>query len=207
MIKYLFYLLSLFLLISCGNKSKKEKSPNNETKIIELGTFSSDVDLKECACNELKKDSNEVYHLDEVPFTGRCFSNYPKTEKKYMEMSIQEGLLHGFFMVYDKSGNVLTKERYHKGEKLDKVPGNNEKVLCMCDSLIKEKLTFGERYIYKYKNLPFTGICYDYYPNSEIKYMESEYLNGMPHGLLNIYDKSEKLISQEKYEMGEKVTP
>lgn len=202
----LFFIMLLFSCESVNNGKDKKKEKTSESSKIELGTFSTNMDLKECHCDSLFKDSLNTYFKDDQLYTGRCFANYPSSEKKYMEMSFLKGKIHGFFTVYDKSGEILSKDRYHNGDLLkSKNEGKETTIYCSCDSLKEEKLTFGNKSIKKYKDIPFTGVCYDYYPESKKKYMEINYKKGFPHGKLIVYDKSGKVITVENYEKGEEI--
>lgn len=201
-------LLLLALSVSCtGERNKKDSKENKNAREIriELGSFENEADLQETPCDSLSKDSTETYLLNDHPFTGRCYSTYPNSDKRYMEITYYQGKLHGYFTVYDKTGNVLSKERYHKGEQLQQKHNNADQIVCPCDSLNKEEKTFGDGFIYRYKELPFTGVCFAYYPNTKIKYIETEYKKGLPDGKNTVFDKQGNIITQEIYQKGEKV--
>lgn len=51
-------------------------------------------------------------------------------------------------------------------------------------------------------NQPYTGICFSNYPNSTVKYLEKNLLNGKMHGKVEYFDKSGQTMLQEFYENG-----
>ena len=71
---------------------------------------------------------------------------------------------------------------------------------CQCIALVEDSLgnhtKDGETY---------TGICLDYYPESQDKYIEKNLLNGKIHGKVTYYDRNGEILIEEIYEEGNKV--
>lgn len=69
----------------------------------------------QCDCEDLKNKKN-TKTLNQIPFTGTCYKYYQGTNAKYMEKHYKNGLLDGFYIIYDKQGNVLTNTLYQNGK-------------------------------------------------------------------------------------------
>ena len=50
----------------------------------------------------------------------------------------------------------------------------------------------------------YTGMCIDYYPETDLKYIEKSILDGKLHGKSTFYDKTGEVLAQEVYEGGDK---
>lgn len=76
-----------------------------------------------CDCSELEKtpvpgETQEISTLDGIPYTGKCLKSYPNSDQLYMEISYDNGVLHGFSIFYDMEGNTMYMEKYEYGELL-----------------------------------------------------------------------------------------
>ena len=86
-----------------------------------VNTLSATESFVPCLCSELRTEEgvngapNKKYK-NTLPFTGICHEYFPGTETIYMEISYQNGILHGFCKYYDIEGNQLYMEEYNKGE-------------------------------------------------------------------------------------------
>lgn len=69
----------------------------------------------QCNCDSLKNVKN-IKILNKIPFTGTCFSYYQGTNTKYMEKHYKDGLLDGYYVVYDQQGNAILSTLYSKGK-------------------------------------------------------------------------------------------
>lgn len=72
-----------------------------------------------CDCSELEikvVQGYSVYQLDNVPYTGKCEKKYPDSDQLSMESNYKNGLLEGYTLYYDKSGNTILMEKYEQGE-------------------------------------------------------------------------------------------
>lgn len=83
---------------------------------------SGEVDVLVCDCSELTLQSSNTpgipkrYYLDGIPYTGTCMENYPDSKQQYMEVSYEQGVLHGRTKYFNKDGTALYSEKYEKGE-------------------------------------------------------------------------------------------
>jgi len=192
------FLLSLFFLsviIGCGGKSKKDLDLIEEGQI-----FASEI-LDTCLCDELAKDSSNIFYQNDSLFTGICVYNYPNSTEKYMVKSMLLGKLHGNVTYFDKQGAVLLVETYENGEK--KRTGDGAPLVCDCSEL-KVKNDHGTSIHRAYLDeIPFEGKCKKKYPDSDQIYMEVSYKNGLHDGYTIFYDKEGNTMYMEKYENGE----
>ncbi len=74
-----------------------------------------------CDCAELEQVSSpgetiKRSFLDDIPYTGKCHKKYPDMDQVYMEVNYKSGLLEGFTIFYDKTGETMYMEKYEKGE-------------------------------------------------------------------------------------------
>ncbi len=199
--KIIIPVLFIFTLFSCseGNSGDKKNITNNEGS-LKQGEFSDT-----CFCQDLDIDSNGTHYLKDALYTGICIENYPGTESKYMEKSILSGLLHGKSSFYDKNGKLLVEEIYDKGKK--KRSGDVMPLTCDCSELIKNNsLSADGKTRYVLDDIPYTGTCQKFYPDSSNIYMEVNYKNGLLDGRTTYYKKDGSKMYTEKYEMGELIT-
>lgn len=68
---------------------------------------------------------------------------------------------------------------------------------CLCNDLDVD--TMGIHY---YKEETYTGVCVEYFPGSEEKYLEENLLNGQVHGRVIYYDREGQVLLEEIYEEG-----
>ena len=86
-----------------------------------INTLSATESFVPCLCSELRTETgvngapNKKYK-NTLPFTGICHEYFKGTETVYMEISYQNGILHGYCKYYDREGNQLYMEEYNKGE-------------------------------------------------------------------------------------------
>ena len=75
-------------------------------------------DCKELKPNQTKNHAGEVVNiveLDNIPYTGKCRSNYPESHQIYLERNYKSGLLDGYSIYYDKQGLTMYMEKYEAG--------------------------------------------------------------------------------------------
>ena len=104
----------VFIYDKEGNVIAEEEYTNGEN------TLSATESFVPCKCSELRVEEgvngapNKKYK-NTLPFTGICHEYFPGTEDVYMEISYQNGILHGYCKYYDVEGNQLYMEEYNKG--------------------------------------------------------------------------------------------
>jgi hypothetical protein len=184
-----------FLFDSCD-------SQNEETVNSDSGTFKQSEILDTCLCNDLDEDSLGNHLMKEELYTGICVEYYPGTETKYIEKSLLDGKMHGQMILYDKQGEKLAEETYEEGIK--KRDGEVEILNCDCSELVQNKTSVpGVGTVFFLDDIPYTGTCNSYYPETDIKYMEINYKSGVPDGRTYYYDKEGSVLYIENYENGE----
>ena len=95
----LFNLLLLALLASCNS--------TKDNTIVELGE-NKEVDMSAlCNCDSLLTNNEGLLSLKTEVFSGRCFSNYPNSDQKYIEKEILKGEYHGKELI------LTNKESYY----------------------------------------------------------------------------------------------
>lgn len=194
-------LFLISFIFSCADQSSDNKKniTNNE------GSQMQSEILDTCFCSELDRDSLGTHYLKEKLYTGICIEYYPETSTKYMEKSILSGLLHGKSSFFDKSGEMLVEEIYENGKK--KRSGEVMPLTCDCSELVKsEKISADGKTHYFLDDIPYTGTCEKYYPDSSSIYMEINYKNGLLEGRSTFYNKDGSKMYTEKYEAGELIT-
>ncbi len=192
--KYLIlFSISLFLFYSCGSEQ--------EENLVEEGDVLITNFVDTCDCATLSIDSLGTYFEEETAYTGVCIGYYPESNSKYVEKNLLEGLLHGNVTYFDKSGEVLIEEIYENGK--PKRSGKAEVLECECSELNQKKAS-DPRYPVKFSldDIPFTGKCKSYYPETEIIYMESNYLNGYLEGYTTFYNRDSSKMYMEYYRNG-----
>lgn len=70
---------------------------------------------------------------------------------------------------------------------------------CSCDSL--DENTEGLALL---NDEVYTGVCRLNYPNTEIKYMTKDFMNGQLHGEVTYFDRAGEVLMEEVYASGEK---
>lgn len=73
-----------------------------------------------CDCSELEQkmvvgESQPIFLLDGLPFTGVCNEKYPNSDQTYIEIHYDNGLRNGFATYFDKMGNSMFTEKYEDG--------------------------------------------------------------------------------------------
>lgn len=199
--KLLLFVSFIFLLffVSCDNKQEKAISER-----LLKGEFDAYQDLQKIHCDSLYEDSlTNRYYLKDSLYTGVCFTLYPNSENALENRQIFKGNLHGHRIMFGPKGDTLMMNLYNHGNLLRESIGRNE--VCLCDSL-EIRTRDGKEYRY-YFNESYTGKCEKYYPGEDsLKlYIESNYLRGLPHGEMKVYDKEGNIIISETYLEGEKV--
>lgn len=190
------FLIPLILLaaISCAG--------NNDSKKTSDGSI-ADTDLSDtCDCNDLVIDSLGAHYLHDSLFTGICVSYFVNTKSKYIEKSLLKGKLHGKVLFYDKSGEILLQEYYENGKQ--KRSGITDKSLtCDCNELVMRSNT--DPTIpsqYWLDDMPYSGKCEKYYPDSEQLSLEVNYKNGYQDGYTIYYNRDGSTILMERYTSG-----
>lgn len=190
-----FLIIPISLLFAgCGESEPKQESGN-----LDSGTVKQSGMLDTCACSDLDIDSSGNHLLKESIFTGICVENYPETNVKYIEKNILNGKLHGKIRYFDKNGEVILEEVYEAGSK--KRSGDVESLTCSCSELDKIEtpgISSGP-VMYVLDDIPFTGTCREYYPESDQVYMEVNYRKGLVHGFTTYYKKDGSTLLIEKY--------
>ena len=182
-----------FGLIACSENIELSESED-------IGTIKNIDQELECSCDslELSADSSMLYN--DTLFTGKCFMNYRNTGDKYVEKHYLSGKLHGKILYYDKEGEIIAEEEYSNG--VNTVSATESFVPCDCSELRLEKGANGLPNKKYKKTLPYTGVCYEYYPGTEDVYMELNYQKGLLHGYCKYYDKEGNQLYMEEYNKG-----
>ncbi|MFK8044417.1 MAG: hypothetical protein AB8B72_02900 [Crocinitomicaceae bacterium] len=68
---------------------------------------------------------------------------------------------------------------------------------CPCDSIRENAYK-----ILMKDGKPYTGICYTNYPDTEIKYIEKQILDGELNGTITYFSRSGEVLYEEKFEQG-----
>jgi antitoxin component YwqK of YwqJK toxin-antitoxin module len=195
--KIIVNLLLITLVVSCNS--------NNDITTIELGE-NKEVDMSAlCNCDSLATNSTGILTLKTEVFSGKCFSNYPNSDQKYIEKEILKGEYHGKVTYFDKQGELLYSETYNKGASLGDVENQPN---CNCMDIDRRDEN-GVKKHYLNKSL-YTGKCSDNFPNSDQVYLEANYKDGLLHGYTIYYQKDGKVLIIHNYENGEiikEITP
>lgn len=105
-----------------------KKGDTISQSIYNLGELKSKrtKEMITCHCDSLKENTNRdedkrMYYL-EIPFTGTCnrFFPLPDTNKIYLKMQYQNGLVHGDMIIYNRQGKEVLTEFYEEGQKVVK---------------------------------------------------------------------------------------
>lgn len=173
----------------------------NQSEDIANGSVNTVADLDTCQCHELKQ-SNGDWMKNDLLFTGVCIENYPETDLKYIEKNFLSGKLHGKVNYYDKNGGLLLEELYENGKSVRS--GNVDNLECNCSELVLiQSSANSEVKRYSLDNIPFTGKCFEYYPNSDQLYIQAYYKNGALDGYTTYFGRDGKTLYMEKYSSGE----
>ena len=194
----LFSFFLTLIIYSCSDGQKPDIETDGGTV---METKLSDT----CECRELITDSTGIHYLNGELYTGVCREYYPETESKYIDKNLLKGELHGEVTYYGKSGKILFQEVYKNGEK--KRSGEIDAISCKCSELEKVDSPLkseGSRFLLD--GIPFTGTCESYYPESQQKYMQLDYKNGLQHGRSIYYKKDGSTLYIETYEHGQLVS-
>ena len=201
MIKLYPLILFIAVLTSCSDSDSENKKniTNNE------GTQKQSGVLDTCFCLDLDIDTIGAHFMKEKLYTGICIEYYPGSENKYIEKSILNGLVHGKTAFYDRSGKLLVEEIYENGKK--KRSGEVMPLNCNCSELVKtEAVSHDGKTRYLLDDIPYTGSCEEFYPDSSNIYMEINYKNGLLEGRSTYYKRDGSEMYTEKYKAGELVT-
>lgn len=194
--KYLILSLTCFLLLACNESNK-----DTDTDKQELGNFGKTDNLPTCNCSDLKKDSlSKISYLEDVKFTGICYSYYPNdSTKKMEEIQFLEGKIHGFYRIYSPTDNtVLTEDIYKNGKK----SGSAKRFKCDCNELTTETIGAEKLRVYKLEGEKFTGICEKFTDDRKFKILDMEFLDGLRHGNSIYYDQYGKPITSDIHANG-----
>jgi hypothetical protein len=199
--KILICFASLILVLNYSCDSKSEKAIADR---LLKGEFDAYRDLARVHCDSLYEDTitGDIFLSDSL-FTGVCFTYYPNSNDLLENRQIFNGKYHGHRIMFGPKGDTLMMNLYNHGVLLRESIGRNE--VCLCDSLeIREE--DGKEYRY-YFDERYTGKCEKYYPGDDsLKlYIEANYLRGLSHGEMLVYDKEGEVIIKEKYFEGLKV--
>jgi hypothetical protein len=191
--------LFLVTIFSCTENISSEEEVLNDS-----GTVKQSELEDTCSCNDLDIDSTGNHFLDAEIYTGICVQSYPETDLKYIEKSILNGRLHGKVTYYDKYGEIILEEIYEEGDQ--KRSGAVDALNCDCSELDKVEIPGSQGAMrYMLDDIPYTGICVKYYPESAQIYMEANYENGLPDGYTTYYNKDGSTLLMEKYDNGVQV--
>ena len=186
----------LSLLQACGGGANEKNKGFTETGEMKESEF-----LDTCQCKNLESDSTGIYYKNGKKFTGICLDYYPGTTDKYIEQNLLNGQLHGKVTYFGKEGEVLIEEIYENGQK--KRSGEVDVLNCACTELTKEETHVPQvPYRYLLDNIPYTGSCHEYYPESDQIYVEMNYKDGLLDGHMVYYNKDGSTLMIEKYEKG-----
>lgn len=186
-------LITFTIFTACDN--------TNNSNLIEKGDMLSSGIVDTCECSELIQDSLGTYFKNDSLFTGICISYYPNSSSKYVEKNLLKGLLHGSVFYYDKNGEVLIEEIYENGH--SKRSGKAEVLNCSCNELTLMKASNPDLPArYSLDDIPYTGKCESFYPESEYIYMEANYWEGFLNGYTTFYNKDGSKLYMEVYKNG-----
>jgi len=192
-----FSLVTLLTISACNSNSNSIEVELGENKEIDMSAL--------CNCDSLTLSSENLLILNLKTYTGKCFSNYPNTDQKYIEKEILKGEYHGKITYFNKQGKLLYSETYSKGESLGDLDNQPD---CNCmDIVMKDENGIKKHY---FKNSLYTGKCTDNFPNSNQAYLESNYKDGLLHGYTIYYMKNGKVSIMHNYENGKiikEITP
>ena len=195
--KIIFNLLLITLLVSCNS--------NENTTTSDLGK-NQEVDMSAlCNCDSLETTVTGLLTLKSKVFSGRCYSNYPNTNQKYIEKEILKGNYHGKVTYFDKHGDLLYSEAYNKGTSFSDLE-NQPNCNCM-DIDRRDENGVKKHYL---KNSLYTGKCSDNFPNSKQAYLEANYKDGLLHGYTIYYQKDGTVLMIDNYDNGKiikEITP
>lgn len=191
--------LFAFLISACDGT----KSEGVQERLLK-GEFEAYGELARVHCDSLYQDTiTEEYAFNDSLFTGVCFTHYPNSNNDLENRQIFQGKLHGHRIMFGPNGDTLMLNLYNHGRLIRESIGRNE--VCLCDSLeVREEDGIEYRY---YFNERYTGRCEKYYPGEDSTqlYIEANYLKGLSHGEMIVYDKEGEVIIREKYLEGEKI--
>lgn len=193
--KFLAPLLISFFIISCGSNE------SNDGESTDSGSVMKSENLDTCKCQELLVDSLGIHKLEQDIYTGVCLEFYPNSEDKYIEKNLLNGKMHGKVTYFDRSGEVLIEEIYEKGNK--KRSGEVDVLTCDCSELVKQEsnmVNVPNRFFLD--DIPYTGSCEKWYPDSSQIYMEASYKDGLLDGHTIYYNRDGSTMIIEKYEVG-----
>lgn len=186
--KTLLFSILTFLLLACSNTP----SISPEKRILN-GDYTAYEELTSCGCGELVRKENAYYDKKDSLYTGTCYTYYANSKNKMEVKQLLKGYLFGYYVVLDEKGDTLTKSLYKNGKL---IPNAKANASCNCKELHKKN---GISYL---NSIPYTGTCYTYYPNSENKYTEAEYKDGLIDGWMIVYDQSGNILTSTKYSKG-----
>ncbi|MCG8573973.1 MAG: hypothetical protein MI810_03750 [Flavobacteriales bacterium] len=188
-------LTTCIFLISCKGESKSDE------KVVDDGNVMSTAKLDSCDCKDLQTDTLGNHFLKDEAFTGICLDYYPGSDEKYIEKNLLEGKLHGKVIYYAKGGDILMEEVYESGNK--KRSGEVEDLVCNCDEL--EKKSHPDPLLpvrFMLDEIPFSGKCEQFYPESDQLYLEAQYNDGLLDGYSIYYDREGTTLYMEEYSKG-----
>ncbi len=188
-------IVCLPFLVACGEKNK------GDIDLIEKGVVLTSNVADTCFCNVLVTNADGDLYQDDLLFTGVCILNYPNSDEKYIVKNILSGKLHGSVLYYDKMGNVLVEEIYQDGNR--KRSGNSAPLSCDCSELEHNDIPESNSKLVLLDGIPYTGKCYEKYPNSDQASVEIGYTKGVLNGFSIFYDRQGNTMYMEKYEAGE----
>jgi len=187
----------ILLITSCNS--------DHTTTQVELGEH-KEIDMSAiCNCDSLETSPVGILTLKSDTFSGRCYSNYPNTNDKYIEKEILKGEYHGKVTYFNKQGKLLYSETYNKGKSLGDLDNQPN---CNClDIDMRDENGAKKHY---FKNSIYTGKCTDNFPNSDQAYLEANYKDGLLHGYTIYYQKDGTVLMMHNYENGKiikEITP
>lgn len=192
--KYILVFFSSLFLFSCSEQSQKKEE-------FTEGTVKQEGRADSCLCVDLLVDSTGFHSKGGKAYTGVCTDYYPGSEDKYIEKNLLDGYLHGTVVYYSRSGDELMKEMYQKGVK--RQSGDTDFLVCDCTDL--EKVTNADPQLpnrYFLDEIPYTGRCQQFFPETNQMSVESHYKKGLLDGYTSYYDKQGNTLYIEEYQMG-----
>ena len=191
--RYLILIVGVLFLFAC--------SDNKEVNEITDGDVKREGKMDSCDCADLLIDSTGLHTRNGDPYTGVCTDYYPNSTDRYIDKDLLDGLLHGTVTYYARTGEELMKEMYESGKK--KRSGDTDFLVCDCTELEKVPNPDPQLPIrYFLDEIPYTGICQKFYPESTQLYVESNYKSGLLDGASTYYDQQGNVLYIEEYKMG-----
>ncbi len=139
-----------------------------------------------CDCNELVMNDQELWTLDEKPYTGKCISYYQNGVKE-SEADFKKGQVNGHMLSFYSNGNLEEDSKWINGKMIDTVVNYYEtgqlSVLTVEVDVTNGKNSGYARYFYK------SGILSE----------EGRIKDNKKEGVWKVYHENGKLMSFENW--------